>query len=152
MIPSKHGRRRCCGCRGEGSSRAMLTTARPSCCYIYGCGRPLARTQTNAAERRRRGCCMCSGCNASGWRHGGCRSSVRCRVSSARGRRRRSASCASLRDVVQLAAGRRRRQSTWPGERTAVAGDAGRAVHREPVSTGEQRRRGRARAADAGSS
>jgi len=23
-IPNKHGRRRCCGCWGEGSSRAML--------------------------------------------------------------------------------------------------------------------------------
>jgi len=29
--PNKHSRRRCCGCWGEGSSRAMLATARPSC-------------------------------------------------------------------------------------------------------------------------
>jgi len=30
-IPNNHGRRRCCGCWGEGSSRSMLATARPSC-------------------------------------------------------------------------------------------------------------------------
>jgi len=36
-IPNKHGRRRCCGCLGEASSRAMLATARPSySSYVSG--------------------------------------------------------------------------------------------------------------------
>ena len=38
-ILNKHGRRRCCGCWGEGSSRVMLATAKPSCYTILECDR-----------------------------------------------------------------------------------------------------------------